>query len=540
MGVQDNAAAPRLPEDPRQAYHREHAGIDDIPQHVPRAHGGKLIHVAYQNQLHSGRDRLEQGVHQDDVDHGTLVHNEHVPLQPVFLVALIALRGLELQQAVDGSGFHACCLGHPLCGAACGSRQQDTLAPGTEHRDHAQGRSGLAGARTARQHHYFGNRGLQNGVLLDLIVLKPGLFRKPLKVCAGFGWESVRISRQPFQLCRHADLGVVKGRQINGLAVLLQILCAQHRFQGGGDGFSFHFQQFLGLSEQLLLLGVHMPLVRQRIQGVKNPAAAAERVVFGKAQLFRQSVRCFKAHAPDIVRQPEGVLFDHLNAFVAVNLIDLRREGRADAMALEKEHDVLDFLLLFPAVPDHLNPLFSNAGNQQQPVCFLFDHRQGIRAECPDDPSGEFGPHAPDQSAAQVFLNAVDGGRHGFFPFLRTELIPVLGIHLPVPLKQQNRTHVYVQQVAHHRHQLLVVPDGGAKHGIAVFRVLIGDPFHHTAQRDHGRLPRSCRIPLYYNVSRLFPQVKSFRQQFFFAGTRQALLSSGTIYNFTLGLFRLQ
>ena len=195
-----------------------------------------------------------------------------------------------------------------------------------------------------------------------------------------------------------------------------------------------------------------MPLVRQRVQRIKDPAAAAERVVLAKAQFFRQTIRRFEADPPNIVRQTVGIFLDCRNAFISVSFINFGRKGRADIIALKKQHDILDFFLLLPAFLNHLDPLFPNSGDLQQPVCSFFDHRQRIRAEQLNDPFGKARANALDQTAAQIFFNAVNGSRQGLFPLFRAELIPVSGIHFPLALEQQDRPNVYVQQVSNHRH----------------------------------------------------------------------------------------
>ncbi len=45
MGIGDDLALRRLPENLGQARHRYGAGIDDVGENLPWPHRGKLIHV---------------------------------------------------------------------------------------------------------------------------------------------------------------------------------------------------------------------------------------------------------------------------------------------------------------------------------------------------------------------------------------------------------------------------------------------------------------------------------------------------------------
>ncbi len=80
MGIHDNPARERLPENPRQPDHRKTARINDIPQHIPRPHRRKLVDIPHKDQPHPRRNRLHQGIHQNDINHGALIYNQHIAL----------------------------------------------------------------------------------------------------------------------------------------------------------------------------------------------------------------------------------------------------------------------------------------------------------------------------------------------------------------------------------------------------------------------------------------------------------------------------
>ena len=114
MRVLDDVAASRLAKHHVQSHHRRRAGVDDIAQHVARAHRRQLVDVADQQQMGAGRDRLQQAVGEQQVQHRRLVYDHHVGSQRIVLVAPETKSTFpartELQQAVDGFCLLAGCL----------------------------------------------------------------------------------------------------------------------------------------------------------------------------------------------------------------------------------------------------------------------------------------------------------------------------------------------------------------------------------------------------------------------------------------------
>ncbi len=80
VGIHDDPARLRLPEYPGETDHGKNPRINHIPQHIPGAYGRELVNIPHHHKAHGGRNRLQQGIHQDDVDHGALVHNQDIPL----------------------------------------------------------------------------------------------------------------------------------------------------------------------------------------------------------------------------------------------------------------------------------------------------------------------------------------------------------------------------------------------------------------------------------------------------------------------------
>ncbi len=75
------------------------------------------------------RHRLQERLHQRDVDHGGLVDHQQVAVERVIVTTFeAAALGVDLQQPVDGLGLETGRLGHALGGAA-GRRAGRSLTP---------------------------------------------------------------------------------------------------------------------------------------------------------------------------------------------------------------------------------------------------------------------------------------------------------------------------------------------------------------------------------------------------------------------------
>ena len=76
MGAGDDAALCGLPEYFGKADDRHGAGRDHIRQHLAGTDRRKLVDVANEQEGGFGRHRLQQRLHQQDIDHRGLVDNQ--------------------------------------------------------------------------------------------------------------------------------------------------------------------------------------------------------------------------------------------------------------------------------------------------------------------------------------------------------------------------------------------------------------------------------------------------------------------------------
>jgi len=110
------------------------------------------------------RHRLQQRLHQHDVDHRGLVDNQQVAVERVVVAPLEAATfRIDLQQPVDGLGFKAGCFAHALGGAAGRRAEQEPYPLGGQYAQNSFDDSGLADTGTAGNHQHLGHQGKLDG-----------------------------------------------------------------------------------------------------------------------------------------------------------------------------------------------------------------------------------------------------------------------------------------------------------------------------------------------------------------------------------------
>ena len=142
------------------ASHRSSTpGGEQVPEHLPGADRGQLVDVADEQQVRSRRDRFDELVGQDHVDHRGLVDHHQVRVEGFVGVEGGVAARAELQQPVDGGRVVAGQFGEPLGGPAGGGGQHDrgALGPGQLH--HGADGEGFAAAGAAGQDRDLGGQG---------------------------------------------------------------------------------------------------------------------------------------------------------------------------------------------------------------------------------------------------------------------------------------------------------------------------------------------------------------------------------------------
>ena len=96
------------------------------------------------------------------------------------------------------------------------------------------------------------------------------------------------------------------------------------------------------------------------------------------------------------------------------------------------------------------------------------------------------GAYALDQSAAEVFLDADDGGRKFLRLRLCGELAAIALVHPPVAIDGEHGPHLHLMERADKGLLVAIALDDGLKDGIAVLLVLVGDMVNGTLDSLHS------------------------------------------------------
>ncbi len=237
-----------------------------------------------------------------------------------------------------------------------------------------------------------------------------------------------------------------------------------------------------------------MALVPRRAEGVQRARLEARGRVRRDADRLGDLVGRLEADAPDLARQPVGLLAHHPPAVIPEALVDAHGEGRGHAVALERRHHLADVALLLPGSGDAARAHRADARHLGQPLGRGVDHLEGRLAEGVDDAPGVDRADPLHQPAPQVAAHPLGGGREGGAVVERLELPAVLGTILPPAVRDDRLARGEVGQRADQRDQAVVAPrrldlalprralGGEPGDGVTVLRVLVGDALHHPAQ----------------------------------------------------------
>jgi hypothetical protein len=177
------------------------------------------------------------------------------------------------------------------------------------------------------------------------------------------------------------------------------------------------------------------------------------RAVLGDADAGGDRVGGLEPDAPHVRGQLIRVLRDGLDRLIAVLLVDLHRQRRGHADALQEDHDLLDRLLLGPGVLDPRAPLGAEAVDLDEPVRLVVDDVHDVDAEVIDHAFGHHGADALDHARAQVPPDALlRGGQHRRVG-VDLELLAVLDVGGPAAAQPQGLADLGAEQRADRRDQ---------------------------------------------------------------------------------------
>jgi hypothetical protein len=100
-----------------------------------------------------------------------------------------------------------------------------------------------------------------------------------------------------------------------------------------------------------------------------------------ESELHCDRVGGLEADAANVARQPIGILRHDLHGVDAVGLVDPHRPRRANAVAMQKHHDLTHHLLLGPGSHNAACADMANAVNFAQTIRLRLDDVEHLLAE---------------------------------------------------------------------------------------------------------------------------------------------------------------
>ena len=164
-------------------------------------------------------------------------------------------------------------------------------------------------------------------------------------------------------------------------------------------------------ASELLDRQAAMPIVHRLGERIGDAGTYADQRGLLDAELGRDLIGGAEADAADVASQAIRVLRDEPNGIGAIGLVDAHRARRADAVAVQEQHDLADDLLLGPAGDDPLRALRADAGHLAQAVGLLLDDVEHGFAEGAHELLRIDRPDAADHAGAEIFLDALDRRR---------------------------------------------------------------------------------------------------------------------------------
>ena len=418
---------------------------------------------------------------------------------------------------MDGLGRLAGGFGQPLCRPAGGGGQHAFEFLGHEDFQDAADERGLADARPPRDHEHLLPAGLPDGLALALgqadghFALHPG--DGPFHVDLGHrvrrgGGDAADRSGQP-------GLGPVQRSQIQPVFALDELADDRLLLDGGADRL-FHnqlvdFDQPGGVFDHAGLGISAMALAGQFLQRVLDGGPGPIGTVAVDAQPGGQLVGRLEADAPDVVGELVRVLLDLGDRLLAVGAVDADGPAGADAVLGQEEHDLADFLLLFPALPDPLHFPPPDAPDVLQEVGGRVEDFQRPFLVDADNLGRQLRADAADCPGGQIPLDARGRSRVRGPDLVGLELLAVGAIDHPLAGPFQVLAGRDRGGAAHDRHQFRAALDRDLEHGEAALRIVVGNPLDYAFEGfGHGKgdrvdcangLRRAARRLCAYSIS---------------------------------------
>lgn len=164
--IDDDETLLRLPKNMGQDRTWHAARINEITQDVAWSDAWQLVDVAHENQPARMGQGPQDSHEQLRVQHGCLIHHQHVCLEFLVFAIMKTAVGLVLQESMHSLGGMACGLRHPFGSPTGGCRLFDLQAQFLEGEHDRLGNGGLTSTRTACYDKHLVTARLENSLAL--------------------------------------------------------------------------------------------------------------------------------------------------------------------------------------------------------------------------------------------------------------------------------------------------------------------------------------------------------------------------------------
>src|SRR5271169_2511103 len=210
------------------------------------------------------------------------------------------------------------------------------------------------------------------------------------------------------------------------------------------------------------------------------------------AELGRDLIGGAEADAADVAGQPVRVLRNELNRVGAIDLVDAHRARRADAVAVQEQHDLADDLLLGPTRNDALRPFRANPGDFPQAARLLLDDVKDGIAEGAYQLLRVHRPDAADHARARILLDPLGRRRRRGLEERGSEFDAVRAVVDPAAAGLHELAGRDHRRVAEHGDQVALAAGFDAQHAEPALFVVEGDTLDEAGQDLGWRARPRC------------------------------------------------
>ena len=256
----------------------------------------------------------------------------------------------------------------------------------------------------------------------------------------------------------------------------------QLEIERGADEVLRHLKQAFRQGNKLGDRQAAMALVHRLGQRIGNPGAHPHYSGLLDAELHRNGVGGLETDAADVARKPVRILGHDPDGVAAVGLENAHRARRADAMAVQEDHDFPHRFLLGPRGKDAGGAHRADALDLPQPVRRCLDDVEYLLAKRADQFLGVNRADTADHAGCEVFLDAAGGGRRRRAQKPRLELLAMGAVVDPFARRRDPLAGGDRRRVAHHRDGVAMSAGFRPQHAEAVLGIVIGHALNEPGQ----------------------------------------------------------